>query len=257
MKADPTILTEINEISPLLASIQGVNVFRVPDGYFASLAEDIQETVITLDLNDLKRQSTSLQEVPEGYFENLSSDILKKIKESETLSEDESISYPSLAQCRGKNVYTLPDGYFEVLPGKIMHSIHRDAGAKVVPLFRRQVFRVAVAAAITIGLILAVFFKYQPQSDHQSFAVVNKHTVPFKDALKYNSEKAFDNGIAALTDDQIIAYLMSHGDILDNDRLIQNTNVSGMPSTTDYLANDNALDQYLKTISSGNPGQNN
>lgn len=257
MKIDPTILTEIEEISPLLASLRGVNVFIVPDGYFDTLTEDIRERVVTSKMAEYGQSDFTLGKAPEGYFENLSSDILRKIKEADD-SHDEEL-YPLLARCRGKNVFITPEGYFETFSSGILDRVKQNSGGKVVPIFRGVVFRYAVAAVVAIGLFAAAFFTFTQKNsgNSNSFAVVNKYTVPYKDALQYNSEKAFDKGIASLTDDQIIAYLTNHGDILDNDQLMKNANDAGLPSATDYLTNDNALEQYLKTISNGGSHQNN
>lgn len=297
MKKETEILTEIKEISPLLADLWGRNVFEVPEGYFNSFSENIQEIILTEKIRSYSSGHSTQQDIPEGYFNTLSSEILRKIKpeeqkedaddnalnkfldnqsekknvfatpegyfenlstkifdriaQSEDIDDDEDSTPDFLKEGTKTNVFTVPKDYFEQLPQKILSQLNLETKGRVVPLFRRSVFRYSVAAVLAVLVFLAIFFKVSDFSRNNSFAVVNKHTVPDKAALKYNSEKAFEKGIASLTDDQIIAYLESHGSILDNDQFEKNTNLSGLPDPIEYLENDNTLENYLNKISGG------
>ncbi len=256
MEKDPNILAEISEISPLLASLKNKNVFSVPDGYFDSLPSLITDRVQTFSFDEGKKPVTPQFAVPTGYFESLSSSILSKIKEERDTEVDEANAYPVLAGIKNKgDAMTVPTGYFENLPGQILEKVQKPAavapisGSKIVPLYRKPVFRYAIAAAVIVLLLAGIFFRFDGVQQADSFAVVNKKTVPEKAALKYNSEKSFEEGIASLSDDQIIAYLQNHGNISDNFQLISNTNVSKMPDPLDYLVDEKALENYLRGIS--------
>lgn len=249
MKSDVNILAEIRDISPLLASLKDANVFAVPEGYFESLSDDIQGRILTNELPNKYPVKEPVQSVPNGYFENLSCAILKKIKSGESEERSEMSPYPNLSRAKRENVFGLPDGYFEKFPDIVLSRVKERTGSKVVPLFRRQIFRYAAAAAIILGLFTGGYFLFSPDKGQNSFAVVNKSVVPYPDALQYNSEKAFEKGLASLTDDQIINYLENHGSILDDDQLTKNTSVSGMPEPLDYIENEHALEDYLRTIS--------
>ena len=55
-------------------------------------------------------------------------------------------------------------------------------------------------------------------------------------------------GIAKLSDADIVKYLEKNGNVMDNELLINNTDVSELPSSTDYLTDENTLNKYLNKI---------
>lgn len=249
MKKNPDILEELKEISPHLVALQNINVFTVPDGYFDALPNSVRGKIAMDRLSEMRTDTGEMLGVPDGYFKNLSASIMEKIKGQE--QEQSQSDYMPLIpeQMKAINVYQVPENYFQGLPQAILDKIKDQSGARVVPLFRRPVMRYAVAAVVAVLLLVAVFFTTGDFNQQNSFAVVNKKTVPDPSALQYNSEKAFEKGLASLTDDQIIAYLENHGSILDNEQLIKNTDMSAMPDPMDYLVNDDVLEEYLQTIS--------
>lgn len=249
MEKNTDILNEIQSISPVLASLRDTNVFEVPDGYFNQLSENVKERVISAGLSELGMSQTVPQQVPEGYFDNLSASILQKIKAEKIAEQPDSLPAGLPASMREINVFVVPQGYFESLPEQIMSKIR--PAAVVIPLYKRPFFRHAVAAMIAVVLFVGAFFAITNQSpgEQNGFSVVSKATVPDRSALKYNSQKSFEAGIASLTDEQIITYLQAHGTILDNDMLIENVDASGLPDLQDYLLYDDALDEYLEKIS--------
>ena len=76
MKLSPEIYDELNNISPLLAGIEKINVFSIPDGYFDLLSIDILKELNT-NIPEFRNDKLT---VPEGYFESLSTNILNKIR---------------------------------------------------------------------------------------------------------------------------------------------------------------------------------
>lgn len=250
MENNSNILSEIKEISPLLATLKDKNVFRVPYGYFEALPDRLMDKISTKGFDLGQKVEVPALEVPKGYFDGLSSEILKKIRsEKIQTEEDELADFPMLKELKSKeNVLTVPAGYFHNLPHSILKDINKPVVTKVIPLYRRPVFRYAVAAVVMAFLVVSVFFTNNLFNQQDSFAVVNKNTVSDKAALKYDSEKSFENGIASLSDDQIIAYLENHGGTIDEDQLILNTNQLKMPDPIDYLVDDEALDNYIKGI---------
>lgn len=250
MEKNSDILDEIKEISPLLAGLQGINVFSVPENYFDKFSSSV---LLQLDKQEISSpaQDTPFQ-VPEGYFENLSSNILQRIK-SESSSESED-NLPAFLNGREINLpFTVPGNYFENLPHQIIDRVAREnnsAKAKVVPFYFRRVFRYAAAAVVAALVIIASYFTFNNFSGkkERGFAVVTKKTVQDRDALKYNSEKAFDEGIASLSDDQIIGYLENHGTAFDLDALVKSTDTTTLPDPAEYLINDNTLSDILQKI---------
>lgn len=246
MNKNSEILREISEISPLLAELQGVNVFSVPEGYFAELS-----TRITSEIAINKIIETSNKEqphnVPVGYFESLSSTILNRIKRKGSTEQSESGILDRIGK---ENVFTVPEGYFENLPSRILGRVKESRTAKVVKFNRsNSVLKYAVAAVLGLAILSTAYFVTNSMvHNNNSFAVITKKTVPNEAALKYNTQKKFDKGIESLSDEQIISYLENHGNILDNDLIISGMDDSGMPEALDYLIDENTLDNYLRKL---------
>lgn len=75
------ILSELKELNSPLADAPRTMPYKVPQGYFAGLADNVSERVeSTVDL-DTRAQPYSL---PEGYFEGLPEELLQKIKQAES-----------------------------------------------------------------------------------------------------------------------------------------------------------------------------
>jgi hypothetical protein len=134
MKNSPEILEELRVISPLLAGLEKVNLFQVPEGYFDELHLRIAEYVKINDTtavdNIIKR---NLQQVPAGYFDTLSDSILAKVRAAYPESAEEELHKLSslLYSLRKKNVFSVPQNYFELfseeISGKIKFSYSENA----------------------------------------------------------------------------------------------------------------------------------
>jgi hypothetical protein len=116
MNPSPEILIELQAVSPLLAQMEKVNVFTVPEGYFNDLPQRITRYTILNTANtandDIKK--ANVQEVPPGYFDTLSDSILARIRATypESVEEELRTLSPVLYSLRG-NVFSVPEGYFE------------------------------------------------------------------------------------------------------------------------------------------------
>lgn len=254
MANDPEILNELREFNPILSQLQGINILTVPEGYFVTFSDQL---LTELRLNNIKDEDSNHlfnQKVPASYFEHFSDRLLKKIQEEDDKDEEVLKNIPK------SNPYTVPEGYFENLSAKIQNSIQglpTQAPARVINLRAHRIFKIAAAAMLGSALLIGGYFTINRINTRDNpFAVVNKKTVQDPAALKYDSQKKFDEGIASLSDDQIISYLEVHGSILENDQLTRNTDVSGMPDATDYLIDKEALDNYLEKINSLTPSKN-
>src|SRR5664279_4653487 len=81
MKNSQEILNELMAISPLLAGLEKVNVFSVPEGYFNELYFRIANYAILNNTSPLENiNERNIQKIPEGYFDTLSDSILAKVK---------------------------------------------------------------------------------------------------------------------------------------------------------------------------------
>lgn len=246
MEKSTEILNELRTISPMLAEMEKVNVFTVPEGYFIDLEEKIATTVFLH-----QDEKAPFQKVPEGYFDSLSSKILSRIKEEEESAEGEikSIS-PALHYLREENVFSVPEGYFDDLSDNILNKI-KGQNAKVVSFdSARKWWKYAAAAVITGIITITSLQLFNNQDTNSGKNIGTSSNVPgyVQLASQYKTAKQLDRGIASLTDDEIAKYLEKNTTLLDDEALIKNTDTKELPTPDDYLLDDNALDNYLQKI---------
>ncbi len=134
--------------------------------------------------------------VPEGYFENFASSVLKKMKAAELPEDELAVESPLLAGLSRQmpfsvpvdyfsslayeipvligntglpsilkelshiNPHTVPEGYFETLPGVVMSKVHVKPAAKLVFMQRAAWLRVAAIAAV-IGFVTLFYLNSQ------------------------------------------------------------------------------------------------
>lgn len=247
MEKSTEILNELRSISPILAEMEKVNVFSVPEGYFIDLDKKIATTVFLQ-----QDEKNIFQKVPEGYFDSLSSKIVSRIKEEEESgdSEIESIS-PALHYLKEEKVFTVPEGYFDNLSDRILNKI-KGENAKVVSFNSAKKWWKYAAAAVIAGIITITsmqLFKSQNSNYGKNIAATSANVPAYVQlASQYKTTKQIDQGIASLTDDEIAKYLEKNTTILDDETLTKNTDTKELPTLDDYLLDNNALDNYLQKI---------
>jgi hypothetical protein len=300
MKVSPEILNELLTISPLLAKLDRVNVFGVPEGYFDDLNLRISSYVSGNWNEDLKMPNKrNLQEVPPGYFENLSDSILAKVKaaypesakdeirilssmlyylkdenvftvpngyfdslsksilsrlaasDSENVEEEIRNLSPVLFNLRNKNVFSVPSGYFESLSENLKMGMEIPE-SKVISIKKRWTVWKYAAAAIATGIIAVFSFQLFNNSNTKDKDSGNAaySTLPdyVKASLQYKNEDDLNAGLAQLNSTEIAKYLEKNGNVMDNELLTNNTDLSEMPSQEDYLNDSDALNNYLDRI---------
>jgi hypothetical protein len=236
------ILNELKTISPFLASVEKVNVYKVPDNYFEELDERIATSVFLHQ--DEKNHS---QQVPDGYFDSLSDRILSKIKNDTLESAMEEIRQisPSLHYLKEENVFTVPENYFENLSNRILDKIdHKNA--KVVSINRLQKSWKYAAVAVIAGVVAISSLQIFNQKSGKEKIAASYIQL----SEQYKTPQKLNEGIASLSADEIAKYLEKTGTVLDEDALIKDTDTTNLPSTTDYLTNENALNNFLNSINS-------
>ena len=127
METKSDILIELASLSPLIAAIDKVNVFTVPQGYFDSVSLTVLACLpyeqgvppVTTDLND--------KAIPEGYFDQLSASILDKIKSNETAKEEIRALSPVLSDLQGNQVFEVPVGYFSQFASTVIDTIQNTS----------------------------------------------------------------------------------------------------------------------------------
>ena len=236
------ILNELKTISPFLANLEKVNVFKVPDNYF----DDLDKKISTL-LFLHQDEKNSSQRVPEGYFDSLSDRILSKIKKeaSETATEEIKEISPALHYLKEEQVFTIPENYFDNLSNRILDKIHPKK-AKVISIKSSQKWWKYTAAAVIAGVLAISSLQIFNQKTGKEKIAASYIQV----AQQYKTPQKLDEGIASLSADEIAKYLEKTGTVLDEDVLIKDTDTTNLPSAADYLTDENALDNFLNTINS-------
>jgi hypothetical protein len=227
------ILNELNTISPLVASVPRVNVYRVDENYFDGIRAELQARIIASNFTT----SQNYFDVPEGYFESLPTNILAKIKAQENnpvFTEMEELS-PTIAGIGNKNVYTVPQRYFEQL------AMPTIASAKVVKMGNRSIFKYA-AAAVVVGLLGFGAMKFIATTN------ANSETPAFvKQADEILKTNSFDATFASVSDKDIEKYLSQNGEDVNAAMVAASMDDDNttLPDADDYLLDDKTLDNFL------------
>lgn len=282
------ILNELREISPLVAGIELVNVFSIPEGYFETLPEIIAgrtdkpegsavlekisrqmpldipsgyfETLADTILAQVKEEHQVIsmetgksmpQDLPAGYFENLASNILSKIHtvEENAKTEIESLS-PIVAGISRKMPQSVPGGYFESLSDIISVNAEKKE-AKVISLFQRKTWIRYAAAAIVVGVVaLAAMMIFKP---NQNKELAGNPQQKIEQALPDEEIQQ----LAAISDDELKSYAdasqiksedASLNSVNDEISLIAMTNSDNLQDILQQLP-DEAIQGYSKNRS--------
>lgn len=247
MDKQEEIITELKAISPLLASMEKVNIFQVPDDYFAHL-----DSIILTNIFLQQEEKNTFQKVPQGYFESLSERILSKVKaeKTETATEEIKALSPALFYLKEENVFTVPENYFDHLNDRILDKIN-NRKAKVVSISSARKWFKYAAAAVVAGIV--AIFSSQVLNDNS--ASVHKETVTastnipayIQQSSQYKTPEQLNAGIASLSDEEIVNYLETTGTILDEETITKNMDTKELPDVNDYLMDENTLNKFLNS----------
>ena len=253
---------ELRNLSPVLYNLKGENVFTVPIGYFDNLNDSILAKANAGDVESAEEELQNLSPVlynlkgenvftvPTGYFDNLSDSIFAKATadDSESAERELRTLSPLLYSLKGENVFTVPIGYFDSFAENVTEKL-MPVSAKVINMKKRTSWLKYAAAAIITGIITVTSFQLFKGSTHNSLASLPSY---FNASYQYKTEAELDAGIAKLDDADIAKYLEKNGNVLDNTLLTTNTDESNLPSSTDYLNDENTLNEYLDKIDAQN-----
>lgn len=166
------ILQELNELGSFLSTASSSNIYQVPAGYFASLADQVMSRIRALETADPKEELAALSpllasipkanpyQAPSGYFETLSH---KQETQESSEKELETLS-PLLSGLKKQTPYTVPDGYFE----KLNIPVAKETPAKVIRMGSRKLFRYAAAAVITGFVAISAFLIFNKGTDPET-----------------------------------------------------------------------------------------
>lgn len=197
-----TISLELQDISPAVANLEKGNPYRLPDGYFDALPEEILAKAKMESL--LNGAKSIVYTAPNGYFNHLAEDILKKAKSGNSSPnmawlELENIA-PLLNTISRENVYSLPTNYFEGLD----IAVPVQQKAKIIGFSKWRKLINYAAAAVFVGVLGVGGIKYmQSSSSSKSFnALLEKAS---DDELKQELDahaSATYSSIGTLADEQ-------------------------------------------------------
>lgn len=235
------ISNEINAISKTLGSIPFINVFTVDPNYFPFLTQVIIAKIAEEDSFD---SSTNFS-VPDGYFESLAGNILTKIHalENDVTVELKGIS-SLIAGIENKETYTVSEGYFN----SITFLNNNRKSAKVITINKPRLFFKYAAAAVITGLlglsIVNIVDKNNTQESIKTTAETITGTTKPNTVLMNGS---FDEALQNVSDNEIEQYLQKSGHDVNAALVASSTDdVDKLPEATDYLLDENVLENYLK-----------
>lgn len=258
---------ELSEVSHVLSGVKRTNVFSTPEGYFENLSNSILRNLKNINAENAERNADNVSPVlndlkyinvfslPGGYFESFSDSVLTKIKENEieteTAEEELRRISPLLYSIQGENVFSVPRGYFQSFAQEVLEQT-KPQPAKIVTMKKRTSWVRYAAAAVVTGIITIssfLLFNVANKNNSSDVALLPDYV---KASMKFKTSEDLNAGIANLSDADIIKYLEKNGNVMDNELLINNTDVTELPSTTDYLYDNNTLNEYLKKIDAKN-----
>lgn len=281
MNTRTDIINELEQLQSPLATWQPVNVFSVPQGYFEGLAASVLRTVQGDNILQ-SLQPPANADVPAGYFDNLAGNILNKIKaqanEDEPLSPlleslrktnvftvpqgyfeglsegmvaaqstDDIALSATLQSLRGQQVFTVPQGYFEALPSQIAAKLPQSKG-KVVSFVRSRFVKYAAAAVVTGAMALGVYQLTQKSTmgGLEGTGTLTALTDVQKKGIELSkNETLYNQEMEQLSDEAIAKFLTANGDDLETAVAAAGVNESDLPTETDLMLDDAALEEFL------------
>ena len=183
------------------------NIFEVPKGYFDGLAARLNDAIAAeeSELGENEHLKTPVFQTPPDYFEGLSDNIMAAAEAEESeLNDNEHLK---------EMPFVAPDGYFDALSAKLDATItgeQESTETKVVPLYQKNCFKMAVAAVLVLG-----FFFLRGGADESVETLIAK--VDEETALEYLLEDSnnldllasadeFDTAIAEILEEETADY---------------------------------------------------
>ena len=232
------ISAEINGISPFMATMEFINPFTIPAGYFETLPPVILEKIQMKDRLLPRLENTNAYQVPLGYFEELPGNILSGIKQAaaaanEVRAELEEI-VPLLNTISKQEVYSVPAGYFNQT-NFVSSVLNKKKEAKIVRLKMARRWMQFAAAAVVTGVLVTGAFLYTDNNSYTGYEKYDHLDLPA--ALNKVSEN------------DLVTYLNNPDHFVSTaPELTVSTGEEGMNNMKNnlHLLSDEELDQYLK-----------
>ena len=244
MTRNKDIVNELEQISAVVAQINPMVPYQVPEVYFDTLSSVIMARIAAggHEENSLLQVAGKQmpQDVPAGYFDTLSDSILARVKAQpeQTATEELNVLSPLLAGISKSNLYEVPEGYFDAVADTVSKQVKEET--KVVSIFSRKlIIRYAAAAVVFTMIAFGINMVMKQQSTSVAFAIAGV------DPIK--TQKQFNNELAALSDDAIVSYLKLTADTKDIDKIKESIDQSKLPEETDYM-DEEFLESFMKEL---------
>jgi hypothetical protein len=103
-----------------------------------------------------------------------------------------------------------------------------------------------------IALSSLQILNHTSNSNNKQIITASKNIPAYvQESKNYKTPQELNEGIASLSDDEIVNYLQSTGNILDEDVITKNVDTKQLPSADDYLVDENALNKFIKNLNAG------
>ena len=223
------ILKEIEDVSPLIASIGNRSGFKVPEAYFSQFLSAVLLKIYKTSMVESNKQD--IYSVPENYFQYLPVTILNRIKADMEIETSELATIaPLLNSLDKKNVYSVPEQYFKSNHHNRYIKDKNKARLLSFSKFSRSIVTYA-AAAIMAGVMVTGVFYHPGQtnsldvtkevnnlSDDELKGYFDDHSVVYvEDPLNIGYEINVADQLKSLSDDEINGYLEENQSNLKND----------------------------------------
>ena len=194
--------------APALTAMEKKNPFKVPDGYFNSLAEHLNSRIVIED-SDLS-QIKDL-DLPQNYFEQLPVEIETRI------------SLDKLKSIAPEHGFTVPAGYFKNLEEGIISQTTAIGINIKSPKNIAKLSWINYAAAACITIVLGSVLLLNQQSN------------------------SIDAQMKKIPDQEIINYLQANTDVGDTPAIIESLGSNNNPSEVTEDVSEAELEQYINT----------
>jgi len=137
------------------------------------------------------------------------------------------------------NPYSVPDGYFDVLAGDILTRLPQPS--KVIVMGKRFSFFNYAAAAVITGILGICVISIVDKRQQEEILPV---TYPMANVKQIS----FDEALATVSDDDIVAYLQKNGEDVNAALVASTIEDNNLPEQVDYLTDDKTLDNLLNEL---------
>ena len=227
MENRATILNELKEFAPVLATLSNKVPYKLPENYFDNFLKESLSKIKTQAF--LSAINGNIYTVSANYFNGFAEKIINKIRKQEVIAELNETA-PVLATLSKENTYHVPKYYFESLQS--IEGVKVQRKAKVISLNIIHKWFNYAAAAVMAGVLVTGAFMYSAGHKKNTFNLSNE--------------------VNKLSDEELQSYLnthQTHSEVTNDEATNTSTNIFNADSI--YISNemqllsDEELQEYI------------